>query len=65
MQFLYDPGRRNPHCAHEQFSFLLDNDIDELWKLSLGIIVICFPRISPHSGKEKVHTEGSVLVFEK
>lgn len=52
------------NSADEERSFLLDDDIDELGKLALCIVIICLPSIASNLRDKEVNTEGGVLIIE-
>ena len=40
VHLVYDPLGRDTDSAHEQLRLLLDDHINELWKLPLGVVVL-------------------------
>lgn len=55
----------NTDGRDEELSALLDDNVDELVELTLGVIVVGLASAAADLGKEQINTEGSVLVIEE
>jgi hypothetical protein len=45
------------HRAYEQLGLLLDDDIDELVKVTFGVVVVGLPGSRGQGGDEQIHTK--------
>lgn len=56
---------RHTDGRDKELGALLDNDIDQLVELTLGVIVVGLASATANLGKKQVDTEGSVLVVKE
>jgi len=62
VELLNDVARGDTDGGNEELGARLDDDVDELVELALGVVVVGLAGIAANLGKEEIDTEGSVLV---
>lgn len=64
MQLVNSPFGRNTDGRHEKLGAALDDNVNQLRELALGVVGVGLARVATDLGEQKVDTEGSVLVVQ-
>ncbi len=65
MELLDHVSGRNTDSGDEELCTRLDDNVDQLGKLTLGVIGVGLTSTTADLGEEKINTEGAVLVVEE